>query len=237
MIERLQKYLSESGIASRRASEELIKAGLVSVNNKIITEMGTKINTDTDLVTYKGELIKKEDSKIYIMLNKPSGYITTVKDQFDRLKVTDLIKDVKYKLHPVGRLDYNSSGLLLLTNDGDITYRLTHPGHEVDKTYWVKVLGIPQENELEKLRNGVLIDNIITSPAVIDIIEIKNNYSKMRFIIHEGKNRQIRKMLSAIGYEVIELKRVSIGELNLGDLKEGEWRYLSKQEIKYINGL
>lgn len=234
MEERLQKYLSECGIASRRSSEKLITDGLISVNGMVVNELGTKVNPETDIVKYKGKIVKRTEKNIYIALNKPLGYITTMKDEFNRPKVVDLLKGVKEKVYPVGRLDYNSSGLLLLTNDGELTYKLTHPGHQVNKEYIVRIKGVPDETSLKNLRSGVLIDGYITSPAVIDIILCEKNYTTLRFLIHEGRNRQIRKMCSSVGHDVIELKRVSIGNLKLGDLKEGEWRYLSDLEISFL---
>lgn len=237
MEERLQKYLAESGIASRRKCEELIRSGCIAVNGQVIKDMGTKVNSDTDIVTFNGQRVKKSTEKIYLMINKPVGYITTTREQFGRKKVTDLIKDINYRVYPIGRLDYNSSGLLLLTNDGDMAFKLTHPGHEVDKTYIVKVQGLPNHNELEALRSGVEIDGRLTYPAKVDILSTNKSFSVLSFIIHEGRNRQIRKMCSAVGHEVIDLKRTSIGKITLGDLKEGQYRLLTSTEIDYLNKL
>lgn len=237
MNERLQKYISECGIASRRDSEKLIKSGLICINNTLVTDMGIKVDPEKDIITYKGKIIKKTNNIIYVMLNKPTGYITTVRDQYNRPKVIDLVKEIKEKIYPIGRLDYNSSGLLLLTNDGDITYKLTHPGHEINKTYYVTVYGMPNETDLEKLRNGIIIDDYMTSTAKINISYIKGNNAVLVFKIHEGRNRQIRKMCSYIKHEVIDLKRVAIGELEIGDLPEGKWRYLKDYEIEYLKNL
>lgn len=237
MEERLQKFLSECGISSRRGCEELIKNGLVSVNNTIIREMGVKINPETDIVRYKGRIVKKNNKYIYIMLNKPKGYITTVKDEFNRPTVMDFVKSIGQKIYPVGRLDYNSSGLLLLTNDGDLAFKLTHPGHEIDKEYIVKVNGNPDEQSLKRLQNGILIDGRLTSPAKVRVVNSNKDYTILSFIIHEGRNRQIRKMCSTIGHEVLDLKRVAIGKIKLGGLKEGEWKHLSKWEVQYLKKL
>jgi len=237
MEERLQKFLADCGIASRRKSEELIKNGYVTVNGQVTRDMGTKINPDKDIVTYKGKRVKKTSSKVYIMLNKPAGYVTTTREQFNRKKVTDLIKGINTRVYPIGRLDYNSSGLLLLTNDGDMTFKLTHPGHEVEKTYIVKIKGLPSQDKIEKLRNGIEIDGRLTSTAKVELLSTNKKYSILKFVIHEGRNRQIRKMCSAIGHEVIDLKRISIGKIKLGDLKEGHFRLLTKSEIDYLSKL
>lgn len=234
MNERLQKFLSECGIASRRAAEKLIKEGYISVNGCVVRDMGVKVDTDIDIVRYKGAIVKKSIEKVYIMLNKPKGYITTVNDEFKRRTVMELVKGVGVKVYPVGRLDYDSSGLLLLTNDGDFTYRLTHPGHEVNKVYEVRINGFPDENSIEKLRTGVVIDGRSTSPADVYVLNTGENYTVLKFIIHEGRNRQIRKMCSTIGHEVIDLNRVSIGDIKLGNLKAGEWRYLTPAEISCL---
>jgi 23S rRNA pseudouridine2605 synthase len=234
MQERLQKYLAECGIASRRKCEELIKQGLITVNGSVVTDMGVKINPEKDFVKYRNKVVRRTEDKLYIMLNKPSGYVTTTSEQFNRPKVTDLIKGVKYRLYPVGRLDYDSSGLLLLTNDGEMTYKLTHPSHQVDKKYIVRVKGMPDENSLEILRTGVKLDDFTTSPALARVIDSESKNAVLEITIHEGKNRQIRRMCSSIGHEVISLKRVSTGKIRLGDLKEGQWRYLTAEETDYL---
>jgi 23S rRNA pseudouridine2605 synthase len=235
--ERLQKFLSECGVASRRGSEQLIRDGCISVNDLVIRDMGIKVNPETDVVKYKGKIVRKCEISIYLIMNKPIGYVTTVKDEFNRPKVIDLLKGIDQKVYPVGRLDYNSSGLLLLTNDGKLTYKLTHPGHEVNKKYLVRVKGNPDINSINRLRKGVIIDGYLTSPAKISIIYSDKGSTVLEFIIHEGRNRQIRKMCSFIGNEVISLKRVSVGELSLGDLKDGQWRYLTESEVDYLISL
>ena len=237
MKERLQKYLAQCGIASRRKSEELIRNGYISINGNIVKDMGIIIDDSEDVVKYNGIIVEKVNEKIYVMLNKPEGYITTMEEQFGRSKVTDLLEGIKYRIYPVGRLDCDSSGLLILTNDGDITFKLTHPGHEVKKAYVAVVEGIPDEIELNKIRNGLDIEDYITSPAEVINTGIWNNTTELKITIHEGKNRQVRKMCSAIGYEVISLSRVSVGDLYIGTLKKGEWRYLSKNEIEYLKNL
>lgn len=237
MKERLQKYLAECGIASRRKCEELIVQGHISVNGNIVTEMGLKIDPSVDTVAYNGKFVICNEKKVYIMLNKPEGYVSTAKEQFNRPKVTDLVKTPGIRLYPVGRLDYDSSGLLLLTNDGDVTYSITHPGHEVDKTYVVEVNGVPDDEDIKNLRDGIDIGGFITSPAKVSIISTSKNNALLSITIHEGKNREIRRMCSAAGHDVLKLKRVSIGSLSLGNLKKGEWRYLEPSEVNYLQSI
>lgn len=231
---RLQKYMAKCGVASRRKSEIIIEEGRVEVNGEIITELGTKINTNEDIVKVDKKIIKMEKNNIYIILNKPVEYITSVSDQFDRKTVLDLVKDIDERIYPVGRLDYDTSGLLILTNDGKLTYKLTHPKHEVNKTYIAEIEGIPTHKELHNFRNGLKIENYITSEAEIIILQKKNKTSIVKIIIHEGKNRQIRKMCDKINHPVISLKRVAIGDINLGNLKYGQYRHLSKTEVEYL---
>ncbi|WP_054874646.1 pseudouridine synthase [Oxobacter pfennigii] len=237
MEERLQKFLARSGIASRRKCEELIKEGTIKVNGVTVTDMGIKIDSKKDVISYKDKVITINGEKVYIILNKPCGYITTTKEQFNRKKVTDLISGISIRVYPVGRLDYDTSGLLILTNDGDLTYKLTHPAHEVNKTYIAEVIGIPDESKLDKLRQGIPIEDYVTSPAQVNIIDKNKSTAILEITIHEGKNRQVRKMCSAIGHEVKNLKRAAIGNLKLNDLALGKWRYLSEEEINYLRTL
>ena len=229
---RLQKYIAECGIASRRKAEELILDGKIIVNGIIVTELGTKINPSKDIVEYNNKVIEPEQRNVYILLNKPIGYVTTVKDQFNRPSVLDLVK-VKERIVPVGRLDFYTSGALILSNDGDFVYKITHPKHEVNKTYNVTVKGIINDDEIEALRSGVKIDNYITKPAKVKILKTDKdkNISRIQITIHEGKNRQIRKMCEAIGKKVLALHRSKIGNIDVKDLKIGEWRYLTDAEI------
>ena len=230
---RLQKYLAECGIASRRKCEEYILQGDVQVNNKVVTELGTKVNPKKDIVKFKNKKVKIEEKHIYILLNKPIGYVTTVSDQFDRDAVLDLVK-VKERIVPVGRLDMYTSGALILTNDGDFVFKVTHPKHEITKTYTVTLKGIIQANEIEQLQKGVKIDDYITKPAKVKILktDLEKDISRIEITIHEGKNRQVRKMCEAIGKKVLALHRSKIGNIGVKDLKIGEWRYLKKEEIK-----
>lgn len=233
---RLQKYLANNGILSRRKAEEAILEGKVKVDGKVVTELGTKINPTINKVEYEGKLVKIEEEKVYVLLNKPIGYVTTVKDQFNRDIVTDLIKGVKVKLLPVGRLDMYTSGALILTNDGDFIYRVTHPKHEIEKTYNVTLKGIIENAQVEELEKGVKIEDYITKPAKVKILKIDNekSISRIQITIHEGKNRQVRKMCEAVGKRVLALHRAKIGPLDVKDLKIGEWRYLTKKEIEKI---
>lgn len=234
---RLQKFLSEAGIASRRKAEILIMAGKVEVNGKIVTELGTKIDTEKDVVYYNHKKVEKKQKLIYIMLHKPEGYVTTVKDQFQRPTVLDLLKTVKERVYPVGRLDYDTSGLLLLTNDGALTYRLTHPKHNIEKTYEAKLFGTPSETDILQFRRGVLIDGKKTQPAKLEILEKGEKYCTVRIIIQEGRNRQVRKMCQAIKHPVAQLKRVGTGTLYLKNLEKGKYRYLTEKEIQYLKKL
>lgn len=231
---RLQKFLASSGIASRRKCEELIAQGKITVNGKVVTELGTKINPEFDKVTYNGKIVENSSEEfVYILLNKPIGVVTTSKDQFGRESVLDIVK-VPQRIVPVGRLDMYTSGALILTNDGDFVYKLTHPKHEITKTYNVTVSGIVTQEEIEQLKNGVKIDDYITRPAKVKILKIdsEKNISRIEIIIHEGKNRQVRKMCEAVGKKVIALHRSKIGNLSVKDLKIGTWRYLKKSEIQ-----
>ena len=229
---RLQKYLAEAGVASRRKCEELMLQGRVEVNGVQVTELGTRVNAE-DVVKVDGKPVKQEGKKIYIILNKPVGYITTAKDQFSRRTVLDLIEGVNERIYPVGRLDYDTSGLLLLTNDGDLAYRLTHPSRETDKVYQVKINGNLNDGQIQALKSGIrLEDDFKTSAAKIKIIERSETGSVVEITIHEGKNRQVRRMFEAVGHTVLKLKRISTGPLQLGNLEEGKWRYLTQDEVK-----
>ncbi|WMI81672.1 pseudouridine synthase [Anaerotignum sp. MB30-C6] len=238
MEERLQKYLAEAGVASRRKAEELISAGKIKVNGKVVTELGTKVDPKKDEVFYLDKKISKQEVEmVYIMLHKPEGYVTTAKEQFGRPGVMDLIKGINARIFPVGRLDYDTSGLLLLTNDGDLTYKLTHPKHDVDKTYIAKLYGTPDDMDLQKFRRGVYIDGRKTKPAKIQVTEKGERQSTVEIVIHEGRNRQVRKMCEAIKHPVAQLKRVATGELKMGDLPKGKYRHLTAKEVKYLKNL
>ncbi len=230
--ERLQKYLAECGVASRRKCEEYILEGKVKVNGKVVTELGTKINPQKDKIQINGQVITKE-KKVYILLNKPVGYVTTVNDEKQRKTVMELLNGVNEKVVPVGRLDMFTSGLLLLSNDGEFIYKVTHPKHETTKTYIVKTRGIPTEKDLEKLRVGIKIEDYITSPAKVELLlkDNTNNIARIWIQIHEGRNRQVRKMCEAIGLSVIALKREGVGNLTCEGVERGKWRYLKEEEV------
>ena len=232
---RLQKFLAECGIASRRKSEEYITDGRVKVNGKIETELGIKIDPEIDKVYFDGKLVKKNDEKVYILLNKPIGYVTTVKDQFNRKTVMDLV-NINQKVVPVGRLDMYTSGALILTNDGDFVYKITHPKHEVEKTYNVTIKGDILKDELNLLRNGVMIDGYKTKSAKVRILKkiIDKNLTRIEVIIHEGRNRQIRKMFKSINKSVVALHRSKIGNICVNDMKIGTWRYLTIDEVNSL---
>ena len=233
---RLQKYLAEAGIASRRKCEELILNGKVLVNDVLITELGTKVNTEKDVVKYNGNVVKPVEEKVYILLNKPIGYVTTAKDQFNRDTVLDLVK-IKERVVPVGRLDMYTSGALILSNDGEFVNKLTHPRNEINKTYNVTVKGIISKDDVEKLSRGVTLDDgYITKPAKVKILKIdeEKDISRIQIVIHEGKNRQVRRMCEAIGKKVLALHRSKIGNLEVKNLKLGTWRYLTNKEINSL---
>lgn len=234
-IVRLQKYIAMSGKASRRGAEELINEGRVKVNGEKVKEQGVKVEIGADEVSVDGKVLKLKDKKYYIMLNKPVGYVSTVKDQFDRPTVIDLIGDeISTRIFPVGRLDYDTEGLLLLTNDGDFTYRVTHPKFNVSKTYIAVVSGGVSPQGMAALRKGVRIEDYRTSPADVTMLDASGGKTTIKITIHEGKNRQVRKMFEAIGSKVIALKRLSIGEIELGNLPLGRWRHLTAHEINYL---
>lgn len=237
MEERLQKVMSEFGVASRRKCEDMIINGRVKVNGCLITELGSKVDKEQDIIEVDGKTIKGCEGKIYILLNKPVGYITSAKDQFGRPTVLDLLNGISVRVFPIGRLDYDTEGLILLTNDGDITYTITHPKHNIEKTYRALIRGEASENDIESFNRGIAIEDYVTSPARMEIIRYAKGNSVVDITIHEGKNRQVRKMCSAIGHEVIKLKRIRIGRIGLGELKTGEWRYLKDAEIEYLKGL
>ncbi len=228
---RLQKYIALCGVASRRKAEALIAEGKIQVNGITVYEMGVKIDPEKDRVSFNGKDIQPESEKQYILLNKPTGYVTTMKDQFDRPTVTDLVADIAERVYPVGRLDYNTSGLLIMTNDGDFANQIMHPSRHVDKTYIAKVKGVLEFSSLMRLREGIDIGNYTTAPAQVDVMKKHMDYTIVEITIHEGKNRQIRRMFDAVDHPVLSLKRISIGKIALGDLEVGKWRHLKASEL------
>ena len=234
---RLQKYLAECGIASRRKCEEFILEGKVKVNGEVVKELGTKVMPGKDIITFdEKEVALEPEKKVYILLNKPVGYVTTANDERGRTTVMELLEGVNAKVVPVGRLDMFTSGLLLFSNDGEFIYKVTHPKHETTKTYIVKTRGIPTEKDLDKLRTGVKIEDYITSPARVELLlkDKTNDISRILIEIHEGRNRQVRKMCEAIGLSVIALKREGVGGLTCEGVEKGKWRYLTEDEVKMI---
>ena len=232
---RLQKYIQNAGLMSRRAAEKEIEAGHIKVNGKP-AELGQKIIPGKDRVTYKGKLveIKTQERKVYIMLNKPKGYVTTLSDEKDRKCVADLVKDVDTRVYPVGRLDMYSEGLLLFTNDGELANKLTHPRHSIPKIYHVKVKGEITPEELKALGKPMVIDDYEIMPVKCDIISRRDNYTVIRMELYEGRNRQIRKMCEMVELEIIKLQRVAIGNVKLGDLAPGKWRHLTRSQVEYL---
>ena len=236
---RINKYIASCGIASRRKVEEIILQGRVKVNGNIVTELSFNIDEKNDLVEIDNKKIGLNEKYIYIVLNKPEGYITTVKDQFDRPSVLDLLTDIEERIYPIGRLDYETSGLLILTNDGDLTYKLTHPKHEVAKTYVARVKGIPSSEKMKNFEEGLYIEDYKTAPARIKILE-KNeekNYSICQIQIHEGRNRQVRKMCKAINHPVQRLRRVAMGKITLKGTEVGKYRHLTDEEVTYLKSI
>ena len=233
---RLNKYIASAGICSRRKADELIQNGNVKINGAVIKELGYQV-ADDDAVQVNGKRIESAGSKVYVAVNKPFGYITTMDDDKGRAAVAELVKDIPERLFPVGRLDHNTTGLLIMTNDGELTYTLTHPRHEVYKTYVAKVAGVLSDARIAKLRKGVEIGGFVTAPAKVTLIKQMPRHAIVEISIREGKNRQVRKMFAAVGNKVQELQRTSIGEIRLGRLMEGHYRKLTKQEIEYLKGL
>lgn len=230
---RLQKYLAECGVASRRKSEELIEQGKVKVNGNTAS-VGDKINPKRDTVTVSGKKIVKNKSHTYILLHKPRGFITTMSDERDRKCVAELIKDVPARVYPVGRLDRDSEGMLLFTNDGEFANAMTHPTRHVPKTYRVTVRPSITEEQLTKLTTGVVIDDRMTAPAEVRVITKQEGRVVLEIILYEGRNRQIRKMCEEVGLEVARLKRTAIGSIKLGMLKQGDYRELTEDEVRKL---
>lgn len=233
MLQRIQKILAQMGVASRRKAEELIIEGRVTVNGKIAT-LGMKADIEKDHIKVNGKLLLKPEKKIYLMLNKPRGVVTSLYDPEGRPTIKDLLKDIKYRVFPVGRLDYDSEGLLLITNDGDFAHSILHPSKKIPKTYLVKVKGKLSDEKIQILREGVYLEDGITAPAkVIKIRESEKN-CWLQITIYEGRKRQIRRMLEKIGHPVLRLKRIAIGNLRLSGLKPGEYRILTQRDIEKL---
>ncbi|HEU0265407.1 MAG TPA: pseudouridine synthase [Geobacterales bacterium] len=236
MRERLQKILAKAGVASRRKGEELIVAGRVSVNGIVVTELGSSADPELDTIAVDGKPVQRESELFYILLNKPVGYVTTLSDPQGRPVVTDLVKGIPARLFPVGRLDYNTEGLLLLTNDGDWANRLAHPRHGVEKEYWVRIRGSAAPAQLRRLSEGVELDDGKTSPARVRVVREAERSEWISLIIHEGRYRQVRRMFEAVSLSVVRLRRVRYGILGLGEMKIGEYRSLTPAEVATLRG-
>ncbi len=235
--ERLQKILSKAGLTSRRHAEKLIREGRVKVNGTVVTNLGFKADPQRDHVRVDGKLIGKFEPKVYLLLNKPRGYVTTLDDPLGRPTVRDLLYGENRRIKPAGRLDFNSEGLLILTNDGDLHQRLTHPRYGVPRTYLVKVKGIPNLKSMRRLRDGVRLEDGVSLPAKVCIVKRLKRNSWMRLTVYEGRNKLIKRMCDAISHPVIRLKRIRYGSLTLGDLKPGKYRYLNAKEIDELMGV
>lgn len=232
---RINKYLADCGVGSRRECDKLIAEGLVKINDKVAT-LGSDVDENAH-VTVRGNRVGDKQTAVYVMLHKPKGYVTTAKDELGRKTVLDLVGDIKQRIYPVGRLDYDTEGLLILTNDGELANRLTHPRNEVNKSYIARLSGQLTEAERRTVEKGVLIDGVKTAPAKVKILEKDEHHTRVEITIHEGRNHQVKRMFEAVGKEVEFLKRVSVGDLRLGGLKRGTYRYLNAAEIDYLKNL
>jgi len=232
-MERLHKFLARCGVCSRRKAEELILEGKVKVNKNVVKKLGVKIDPDKDIVEVEGRIIRPSDF-VYIMLNKPAGYITSLKDEWGRPTVLELIKGIKQRVFPVGRLDLDSEGLLLLTNDGELAFRLTHPRYHVKKRYVVRAKGILTSKDLRSLKEGVELEDGKALPAEVRVLKLEKETTLLEISLKEGRKRQIKRMFKAVGHPVLYLKRIAFGPLTLGDLPKGTFRMLTSEEVKML---
>ena len=234
MAERLQKIIAQAGLASRRAAESMILAGRVTVDGQTITELGGKFDSSSQLICVDGKPLTLAEENVYFLLNKPKGYLSTAKDERGRRTVLDLLPEVKERVYPLGRLDNNTEGLLLISNDGRLMNGLLHPRYKVDKTYVARVSPVPTENALDKLRKGIRLEDGLTAPAVVKLLTLAADAAKVEITIHEGRNRQVRRMFAAIGADVKALKRVQFAGLTLAGVKRGAYRPLTADEINEL---
>lgn len=234
---RIQKFFTDCGVLSRRAAEEEIKAGHVRINGEI-AQIGQKIDPEHDRVTYQGKPVTMDTHprNVYVMLNKPRGYVTTMHDEQGRPCVTALIKDIPVRIYPIGRLDMDSEGLLLMTNDGELANKLTHPKHEIPKIYHVKIAGTVPQDQLKALSKPMNIDGYVIQPVEVKLISIQQDHCVLRMTLYEGRNRQIRKMCQSQKLSILTLRRIAIGDLELGNLAPGQWRYLTQSQVQYLKG-
>jgi pseudouridine synthase len=232
MLIRLNKYLAQAGVASRREVDRMIAEGKIKVNGQLIQTLGHKIDDEKDRVEVGGKTIEREEETVYLILNKPPGYLVTLKDPYKRSTVKELLPALKQRIFPVGRLDYDSEGLLLLTNDGELAHRLAHPRYEVTKTYLVEVQGVPDSSKISRLEKGIFLEGKKTAPARIARLRGSSKKTLLRVEIYEGRKREVKRMFEAIGHRVLHLKRVSFGSVRLGTLKTGTWRFLTHKEVR-----
>jgi len=237
MQERLQKVIAHAGIVSRREAERLITEGRVAVNGCIVTQLGTKVDPARDKVKVDDRLVKSFPGKVYVLMNKPAGYVSTLKDPQERPVVTDLLDRINTRVFPVGRLDYDAEGVLLLTNDGELAHRLQHPRYGISRTYEVKVKDVPANSKLSSLRKGVRLEDGITLPAKAKFLKKTTKNCWLKITLYEGKNRQVKRMCAAIGHPVLKIKRVSLGPLSLGNVSRGKYRHLTQDEVKELYAL
>ncbi|NWG04515.1 MAG: rRNA pseudouridine synthase [Syntrophaceae bacterium] len=237
MLERIQKILAKAGIASRREAERMILEGRVTVNGKVIETLGLQVDPSKDHLKVDGKRIAPFEPKVVLLMNKPRGYLSTVKDPLGRPTIMDLLSHVKWRVYPVGRLDLDAEGLLLLTNDGDLAHRLSHPKFLIPKTYLVKVTGVPEEKKLLRLKRGVPLEEGVAKAVSCTLISQKEKNSWMRVVVTEGRNHLVKRMFSTIGHPVLKLKRIQYGPIPLGDLPFGQFRYLTPEEIEKIKKL
>ncbi len=234
---RLNKFLAQAGVASRREVDKMIAEGKIKVNGQVVQVLGYKIDDKKDRVEVEGRRVEREEGLVYLMLNKPPGYLVTLKDNFQRPTIQQLLPSLRERVFPVGRLDYDSSGLLLMMNDGELAYRLTHPRFKVPKAYLVKVRGEPDPSELARLEKGIYLDGKKTAPAKIAQIRSDPKKNLFKIEIYEGRKREVKRMFQAIGHKVLQLQRTNFGGLKLGSLKAGKWRYLTRKEIDTLKKL
>ena len=234
---RIAKFMAAAGVASRRKSEELIKKGVVRVNGRFVYDPATNVNPEIDEIYVSGRKIRIPDEKIYFMLNKPVGCVSTCHDDKGRRTVLDYVKGIDQRIYPIGRLDFTTEGLLLLTNDGELANKLMHPSHEVTKRYYVVVDSYVSQDEITQLERGVVIEGGKTAPARIKVMNATPERTELTIIIHEGRNRQVRRMFETIGKNVVFLKRISVGDINLGPLKKGKYRMLTNEEVAYLKSI
>ena len=237
MQERLHKFIAHAGVSSRREAERFIAEGRVAVNDRIVTKMGTKVDPIRDTVKLDGRLIRSSPGKLYVVLNKPVGYVSTLKDPQGRPVIMELLDRIPSRVYPVGRLDYDAEGLVLLTNDGELSHRLQHPRYGIRRIYEVKVKGVPTGDELSRVRNGIKLEDGVTLPANVMFLRRTVNNCWMKITLSEGRNRQVKRMFAAIGHPVMKLKRVKFGVIGLGNLMRGQYRQLTRDEVQALYNL